>query len=42
MAPGVEAAVADRILASAIDEVGQRRWLGRHDNVGNPIEASQG
>jgi hypothetical protein len=27
---------------SAIGKVGRERQLGPHDNVGNPIEASQG
>jgi hypothetical protein len=40
--PRAGAAVVDRVLASAIGEVGRERRLGQHDNVGNSIEASQG
>jgi hypothetical protein len=41
-APRAGAAVADRILASAIGEVGRERRLGQHGSVGNSIEASRG
>jgi hypothetical protein len=34
--------VAGWIPALAVGEVGRRWWLGRHGNVGNPIESSRG
>jgi hypothetical protein len=39
--PGAWVAVADRILALVVSEVGQERWLWQHDNMGNSTEASQ-
>jgi hypothetical protein len=36
------AAVSGWIPMSAASEVGRERWLGQHDNVGNPIETSRG
>jgi hypothetical protein len=42
MVPGAGAAVASRIPTLSVGKVGRRRQLGRHSNVGNLIEASQG
>jgi hypothetical protein len=39
---GAGAAMADRILASAIDEVGRGQRLGQHGEVVDSIEASRG
>jgi hypothetical protein len=36
---GAGAAMADRIPASATDEVGQGWWLGQHGEVGDSLDA---
>jgi hypothetical protein len=42
MVPGAGAVVAGWIPVLTVGEVGQGWQLGRHGNVGNPIEESQG